>query len=139
MLMLLRHHSFIFIDLLELRPNLGHARFDHADCSPIKLTPKGEAEHTLLRGLSQMSRRLRHFALPLLCSAVRISTVYRLGKLRDVLREWPHLAQHVRQFTFSWKMGGDASLCKSYSRHPAGHGIHRTSSLVESSQGDSRR
>lgn len=66
-----------------------------------------------------MSRRLRHFALPLLWSVIKLSTVNQLGKLRDALRELPHVAHHVRCFTFSWWMDGVFHECKGY---PAKHG-----------------
>lgn len=38
---------------------------------------------------------------------LRIASIAELGPLREVLRVSPDVAQHVRSFTFSWKMDSD--------------------------------
>lgn len=67
-----------------------------------------------LRALSHTCQRLRALTLPLLWSVVHIRRVCHLGKLRDVLRDAPHLALLIRHFAFVWQMNDDIDDCHTY-------------------------
>lgn len=68
-----------------------------------------------LRSLSHTCRSLRAYALPLLWSVVQLATVRELGKLRDILRAAPHLAEYIRYFSFRWNMAyKEVDKCKRY-------------------------
>lgn len=66
------------------------------------------------RSLSQTCRRLRAVALPQVWEEVHVTTVRRLGLLRDILREQPDIASWVRVFAFSWNMKWDYCTCEPY-------------------------
>lgn len=85
---------------------------------PIKLNwgdryPQDERRETeetilLLRALSQMSRRFRAVAIPLLWAVVHVSSIGELGRLTQTLRVSPGIASHIKSFCFFWEAPRDA-------------------------------
>lgn len=72
-----------------------------------------------LRALSHTCRSLRAYTLPILWAVVHVETVHELGKLRDALRDAPHIAPLIRHFMFTWDMNEDEDKCEPY---PDEHG-----------------
>lgn len=70
-----------------------------------------EIETTIatLRSLTQTCRTLRALALPRLWEHVHVFSVAELGRLREVLRASPEIAQHIRSFVFAWEIHDDCS------------------------------
>lgn len=76
----------------------------YLDSEMIRLTLGFDRQDTMttLRSLSNTCRKLRALALPALWSAVDVSTIDELGRLRETLRVNPSIALLIRQFPFMW-------------------------------------